>query len=179
MILVVGTGRCGTSTVARLLHEELGISMGERFDPPCPANPDGIYEDLEFREIHVAFQRGLLTLPMLRARFGALVARRREPWGLKDPRLAHHLGLYLQWLEKPDVIWCHRDLDSVATSINRWYHTPVNKAHGESLDRWLQLQRVLQPHPRVLKIYFDTRRSEGDLAGIIHRWLLPSHVVQS
>jgi hypothetical protein len=49
-ILVVGTGRCGTSTVARVLHEQLGVCMGSRFREADANNPRGFYEDLDALE---------------------------------------------------------------------------------------------------------------------------------
>ena len=44
--LVVGTGRSGTSTVARVMHEKLGISMGNEFVPSNEFNEKGYYEDV-------------------------------------------------------------------------------------------------------------------------------------
>lgn len=45
-ILVVGTGRSGTSFVAQTCHEDLGICMGHYLLQPSIMSPDGFYEDL-------------------------------------------------------------------------------------------------------------------------------------
>lgn len=50
MILVVGTGRSGTSALARCLHE-LGICMGHKFIDPDGANPKGYWEDMYARHL--------------------------------------------------------------------------------------------------------------------------------
>jgi hypothetical protein len=44
-IIVTGTGRSGTSAVARVLHES-GVSMGQHFAGPSPQNATGYYEEL-------------------------------------------------------------------------------------------------------------------------------------
>jgi len=48
--LVIGTGRSGTSTVARVLHEKLNVFMGYHFPETTDQNPKGFWEDLEFNE---------------------------------------------------------------------------------------------------------------------------------
>lgn len=49
MILVMGVGRSGTSTVARILHTRLGVCMGHHpyLERPSKGQPIGSYEDLE------------------------------------------------------------------------------------------------------------------------------------
>lgn len=44
-IIAMGTGRTGTSTVARILHEHFKICMGHDFYEPTEGNPLGSYED--------------------------------------------------------------------------------------------------------------------------------------
>lgn len=53
MILVMGVGRSGTSTVARILHTRLGVCMGHHKDLEKPAEglPNGSYEDLEMLKV--------------------------------------------------------------------------------------------------------------------------------
>ncbi len=50
MILVLGTGRSGTSEVARIL-DELGIDMGES-ERKDEHNPDGYFEDNSFVKLN-------------------------------------------------------------------------------------------------------------------------------
>lgn len=162
MIIVTGTGRSGTSTVARLLHERLGVRMGERFDPPSKSSPRGSYEDLDFRELHVAFQRGTVGLPGFRRGVELLVGERTEPWGFKDPRACHLLGLYLQWVS-PIVIVCERPVEQVVASLHRHYHTPVEEARRETIDRLQQLEAVLRWYPRERRVWMGEQRDEEEL----------------
>ena len=46
MIFVVGTGRCGTTTVSRLLETRLGVDMGGP-SSVSSAQPDGDWEEEE------------------------------------------------------------------------------------------------------------------------------------
>ena len=51
-IFVIGTGRSGTSTVARLLHDNFDINMGDNFRPANDDNPSGFYEDLDLKRLN-------------------------------------------------------------------------------------------------------------------------------
>jgi hypothetical protein len=51
VIIVTGTGRSGTSAVARVLHES-GINMGRNFAGPGPHNATGYYEDLDVAAVN-------------------------------------------------------------------------------------------------------------------------------
>ena len=44
-IIVLGSGRSGTSTVARLCHTRIGVCMGHVLKQGDPLNPNGYYED--------------------------------------------------------------------------------------------------------------------------------------
>ena len=161
-VIVVGTGRCGSSAVARVLHEQLGVFMGERFDPPSASNPDGSYEDLDFRDLHVAFFRSEMALGEFRDQVERLMAVRHDArgaeWGFKDPRACHVLGLYLQWVSDVIVVEVRRDTDSVIDSIHRRYGTPVDAARRETFDRLAQLDRLralVQPRLDVTTLDSD------------------------
>src|SRR5919108_4266927 len=50
-IVVLGPGRCGTSTLARGLIA-LGIAFGDRLKPAMRKNPRGFFEDLDLLDIN-------------------------------------------------------------------------------------------------------------------------------
>lgn len=167
-VIVTGTGRSGTTTVARLLHEELGVAMAPssnlfgRGGPGSEAG--GTYEDVEVRRIHIEMHRGELTLPQMREEMLELAGvRSGHPWGWKDPRAAHVLGLHLQWFPGAVVVWCQRHVGDVAGSIHRWYGTSLPKALDETLDRWRQLHALLHHRLNVYPLSFDRRRSDEEL----------------
>jgi hypothetical protein len=120
MILVVGPGRCGSSAVARILHEEMGVFMGERFRPPDDENPQGFYEDLDFKELNDSHMRGKVTFPEFKARLFRLIGLRDENhnlWGVKDPRLCYFLGPYLSMAQNAVIVRCMRNHENIVASM--------------------------------------------------------------
>lgn len=53
MIVVVGPGRCGTSTITRGL-QALGVALGDRLKPALRKNAKGFFEDLDLLAINYA-----------------------------------------------------------------------------------------------------------------------------
>lgn len=121
MILVVGPGRCGSSAVARVLHERMGVSMGKVFPVGDEYNPEGYYEDSEFKFHNQAFLDGRMRFPEFWERIGHLIRQRREPWGLKDPRLCYLLPFYLSLIPDAKIIRCRRPLADIQASMKRCY----------------------------------------------------------
>lgn len=83
--IVVGTGRSGTSFVAKVCHEELGICMGHYLKQANVCNPKGFYEDL--------LSHGMMELAISGAisveeyQFNLLKSHENcKHWGFKDPR---------------------------------------------------------------------------------------------
>lgn len=125
MILVAGTGRCGSSAVAKFLHEN-GINMGPALVPGNESNPDGHYEDVDFRNLNQWRIDGKITPQSWRRGIEYLASIRDEPWGFKDPRSAHFIAEYLNL--KPQVIRVRRDLCRCIESCVRWYGWPREQA---------------------------------------------------
>lgn len=120
--LVLGPGRCGTSAVARMLHEHFNISMGEHFRKPDELNPRGYYEDLEFKNPNEFLITGNIIYPEWAAIIEREVNKRAgDDWGLKDPRLCYLLGNYFCYVENPIFIRCTRDLNAIADSMQKSY----------------------------------------------------------
>ena len=125
MILVVGPGRCGTSTVARFLQKN-GINMGNKFIPADKNNPEGYFEDIKFRDLNNAILWDKISLPQWRKATAAIIKQRQEPWGLKDPKIANLIDEYNRLLPSAYFIRCHRDFDEICKSIERVYgHQPA------------------------------------------------------
>ena len=122
-IFVVGVGRSGTSTVARLLHTEFGICMGQRFREPDEKNEKGYYEDLDLKSLNEQFLIGALTNPSFITALENELAkpwRQKIQWGFKDPRLCELGGIYFTYLQ-PIVIRCCRPKEQVIKSLQRCY----------------------------------------------------------
>lgn len=130
-ILVLGTGRSGTSAVAGALHK-LGVHMGDAFVDADRANPHGTYED---REVFDATRRVLagqagpeVYAPLVRAR-----AARHALWGLKDPALCHVAQHILPLLDEARVVVAKRGRADTINSYMRAYR--AGRAHAE---RWYE-----------------------------------------
>lgn len=115
-ILVVGTGRSGTTTVSRLLSQKCEISMGFR------VNEDG--EDLDFKDANQALLRNEMPFSVwIDVVLSQIDKRNREghDWGLKDPRLCSLFGFYRQHIPDAKVIICHRSRGQVVASWVKAY----------------------------------------------------------
>jgi hypothetical protein len=120
-IVVTGTGRCGTSFIARILHERLDVSMGRAFDSDF-TNPRGFYEDLSIRSLNQKMIENLTPHREYAYAFRRIVAARsRDPWGFKDPRVLHVFAHMLGHVELDRLIIPKRDKVAVANSMTRCY----------------------------------------------------------
>lgn len=124
VFLVLGTGRCGTSTVARILHEKIGVYMGDEFR-------DGHYEDLAFKNINDSFLDGyrsdgnnihIVGFPEWYDKINQLIEKRNkehEMWGFKDPRATVLTGIFLALIYAPKIIICIRnEKDTIKSMVN-------------------------------------------------------------
>jgi hypothetical protein len=155
-VIVVGPGRCGTSTVARWLHEN-GVTMGERFrqDRNRGVEP-GYWEDLDFHELNKLYAHKELTTYQFKAKLELLIQRRKtalKPWGFKDPMIAEEglLRYYAQYF--PNALWvrCHRN----HADIERSWRESFGAGNG-------YIQRVVEQREANL----TARLSEGNVLDV-------------
>lgn len=168
MILVLGVGRSGSSTVARLLHTEVGVNMGLRFREPDSANPNGYYEDLDFLEVntdttlHYEHRKALLS---------QLFASRKELWGLKEPRIPHWWREYRAHVtHDTKIIIAARAPHLIVQSLERhygWSDRDSLNVIRERLDGIDQLTKGFD----TLKIDFTDRRSDEELVKILTNYI--------
>ncbi len=168
MILVLGTGRSGTSTVARLLHTELGVSMGTRFKEPDSANVKGYYEDLDFLEINTDETLG----HDLRAeRISHLFATKREPWGLKEPRTPYYWSIYREHIGRDTkIIIATRATHLITASLKKNYGWDEYKALNVIRDRRRVIGQLVQGFD-TLTIDFTGRRSDEEVTRILTNYV--------
>ena len=134
-IIVTGTGRSGTSAVARVLHES-GVRMGSEFDPPSEFNAEGFYEEVGLRVMNeqILAELGIAgiwrsgrwpwrsTVLAAATHYGdqmdALAASALDGW--KDPILNVTLEAWLPYLpSRPKLVVCLRSPDAYAESVAR------------------------------------------------------------
>ena len=134
IIIVTGSGRSGTSAVAKLLDQS-GISVGRDLIAADESNADGYFEERAVVEANDLILRsaGLVdwfttatrrqVIDAARPHDGAmraLVAQATPAW--KDPRFSWTLEAWLPLFpEPPRVVVCLRSPDEVAASTLRYY----------------------------------------------------------
>lgn len=153
-VVVIGTGRSGTSAVAGML-DAWGIPMGEHLLPPDPANPGGYFED----EPLVALDEALLA----GSRVGALTlraylrwrAQRSRVWGAKDPRLVHVWDTWRELLPCPvTVVHVERELEDCVRSCLRAYGGNRNDWERLMLQRQEAARRIANAH-RAVRVRYE------------------------
>lgn len=161
MILVIGTGRSGTSTVAKLLHEH-GISMGNSFNSSTQHEDGCNYEDLECKKINTAFLEGKTSYNVYIRKLCKYGKDRDKQangiWGVKHPAITYVLGIYLQVFD-PVIINCTRDRDSVVKSVMRCYNWTREESEHLYDYRTIMLETLLS-RIEHLAIDFTERLSD-------------------
>ncbi len=160
MILVVGTGRSGTSTVAKLLHGH-GISMGNSFVTSSEHENGSSFEDTECKRINTDFLKNKMSYDEYIKRLCRYGRGKTEPWGVKHPAIVYVLGIYLQVFD-PVIIRCSRDREGVVESCMRCYGFSRERAEHLYDYRTVILDSVLG-RIEHLDIDFTERLSEDDI----------------
>jgi len=145
-IIVLGMHRSGTSLVAGIC-QKLGAHMGEYFRIGDESNPDGYFEDLDWRAMNKWIINAAggtwydppsaleTTVHAMRLRpiIESLIKTksRFDPWGFKDPRTCLTArGLYRIIPDLKFVVVRRPELEIVESlkkrSIKRGYHEPDN-----------------------------------------------------
>jgi len=158
MIFVTGVGRCGTSTVARVIHQNNVACMGHRFSVADKHNIDGYWEDLDIAEsgvppVHPYFYTLLRTI---HGSYGCT-----RPIGYKHPRLVDLVSRD-EWLQlMPRAVFvCVRSKEKVIRSMMR--KSGNSKSVVESFYRFRKrnLNKNLINLPFVYTIDMDHMRSD-------------------
>lgn len=141
-VIVVGTGRSGTSHIARLC-QSLGIHMGDRFREPDETNPEGFVEDFDIRNLLQLKLDGHLTSEGLIDALKEIGATRNErgvPWGFKNPRVADCVPEVKAAF--PDSRWIRisRPMREVVASMCRCYGGGQVQAERVYAERTLALE---------------------------------------
>lgn len=187
-VIVTGTGRSGTSTIARLLHIELGVCMGHKFRPPHEtpeSNPNGEYEDTD-----IALATRLLSggypvarpLPGRHALSKWVQAFKRSHQNctspLKGAKTPHFSGISLEHWEliKPRaVVIAQRPIAMTVASMERYRGAHHDwKAFYEDRQRRINEFCAERVCPYVVLDFSRPRSDENLLIQLKHHlgWLL-------
>lgn len=161
MILVIGTGRSGTTAVAKLLHEN-GISMGNSFALSSQHDCGCNFEDLECRKINARFLKNEISykeyINELCQYGGKRQGETNGNWGVKHPAITYVLGIYVQVFD-PVIIHCTRNKEDVVESCMRCYDFSLDQALRLYNNRTIILKSLLE-RIEHLEIDFTERLSE-------------------
>jgi hypothetical protein len=150
MIIVTGSGRSGTSAVARLLHES-GLPAGHDLIPPDESNAEGYFEERAIVDVndHILFDAGMKEWFAVASRrelldaaaphedkMRALIRSATPAW--KDPRFCWTLEAWMELMYlKPRVVVCLRSPSEVVASTLKYYGQVSEEAVKHVEHRWL------------------------------------------
>jgi len=164
MIIVLGPGRCGSSTVARLLHN-LGISMGKRFREPDSSNPQGFYEDLDILELNDMLLTGQCTINYFQKKLDKFINKSE---GVKDPRICHLFKYYRKYPAR--YILCTRRPQLIIKSMMANYGWSEEESKQLLMVRLNGIDRLLEGRD-ALRIDFSSKRTDSELTNLLTREL--------
>jgi len=138
-ILVLGTGRSGTSAVGGVLYK-LGVWMGDGFVQRDQTNPWGTFEDAELFYITRQMKSGIVKPETYKPQ---IERRNQRPlWGWKDPGLVWTLEHAMPYFEDVRAVVCHRPAGACIASARKAYNWGKAQAEGwfeavfDQLDHW-------------------------------------------
>ncbi|HZP57456.1 MAG TPA: hypothetical protein VFC53_07860 [Dehalococcoidia bacterium] len=171
MIIIAGSGRSGTSAVAKLLHTA-GIRVGRDLIEPDAGNPDGYFEERAVVRVNesILHDAGLdgwfSTASRARVReasrphrdvMRALVRDATPAW--KDPRFCWTLEAWLEVLPAdPRVIVCLRSPAEVVASTLHYYGLAGDEPRRAIEHLWRA------EHARLLDVIRDHRLDATSVA---------------
>ena len=169
-ILVLGTGRSGTSAVGGVLYK-LGVWMGDTFVGRDQTNPWGTFEDAEL----FAVTRQVMSGGLSPEAYKAQIERRnqRPLWGWKDPGLVWTLEHALPHFEDVRAIIVHRPAGECVISARKAYNWRKEQAQGwyesvfDQLDAWiteLDVQGIPVLHVAFSDLLDDRKKTVKALA---------------
>lgn len=168
MIIVLGPGRCGTSTIARLLHNSVGVTMGTRFRGPDKSNPKGFFEDLDFHDLNHAVLSNQMGVDNFEQRIDNLVRSRTGLYGIKDPRICHLWQTYGKYTAR--YIVCTRRPQLIVKSMMTNYGWSEAECKQVILTRLNGIGLLLEGRD-ALRIDFSYSRNETELIHLLQRYL--------
>ncbi len=168
MIIVLGPGRSGTSLVARLLHNNLGIKMGDRFREPDASNPKGFFEDLDFRDLNQRRLTNKCSNEYFQTQLAYLVHLRRGDWGIKDPRICNLWQAYQKF--PAQYIVCDRRPQLIIKSLVSNYGWTEYESRQFLMQRLLGIAKLLEGRD-ALRLDFTFERDETQLTHLLERFL--------
>ena len=166
--IILGCGRSGTSTVARVLHEKLDVDMGSEFVVGNDANPDGTYEDYRIWYLNREFFYHGMDFPQWASEVEKYLIERTSqadggPWGFKENRMSVFFGFLLSYLDNPRIIRCVREKHLVLQSMERWWNNTIRTAKQYYNLLNTALDRILDGKDHLTISFCEERKSDEEI----------------
>lgn len=188
--IVVGSGRCGTSTIGRILHENLNICMGHHLKVGDELNPKGYYEDLVCHAM-VRVMCGRDKGPYTPNIFLGVMNNLHKnclAWGFKDPWALYLPKEILKAIKPKVCVVTTRDLQGTVESWFKVYqkanpHAPITKevaAHYEqlTLEREELAKNIITVWPNVVQIDVSKHVSDEDITTKLRNGLTAANFIK-
>ena len=161
-VIVIGTGRSGSSTIAQVLHEDIGICMGHYLQHRESNAMGGQYEDVHAHSLNRMVVGGeMIVEDWLKYTRQQHEDRLCEAWGVKDHWMTYWTIEALQWLKPSLIIWARRP---IVETIDSWMalklrvHQRDNDGRDPPLEAEVPLRRTFKKicserHDKAQKIH--------------------------
>jgi hypothetical protein len=169
-IVVVGTGRSGTSFASQVCHEDIGICMGHYLKRPNILGPKGFFEDLLAHGMTRLVQAGAISIQEYLHHLGN--SHKACPsWGFKDPWFIELPTEQIAFVAPKLFIRTWRPLNACVTSwqrkeLLRGVH-PTEEQRQNFIDVVLFREAMLEEklkHFNTLTVRFDKEVERDALA---------------
>jgi len=182
-ILVVGTGRSGTSTTTRILHEHLGVMMvREMYLPGDQWNPKGYYEDKKMKLIVKQAIAGNISPESHEVQGREWMTKGKDiPWGFKVTQLSNGPPTFLDALDPMAIIVCMRERELTAKSIVAWRRKNWKldeEAGYRKFDQKMAAMTKFLHGRQVLWLDFSVQRDEVELGKIMSDFIGLRYLVE-
>ena len=172
--IVVGTGRCGTGTVARILNDKLGVFMGFSFINRENADgPDNSYEDAQFYSMNSHLIHGRINFNEWVFAAQKLIKQRealKKPWGFKDTIASYLLGSYIMFFDNlPRIIRCNRKPELVIKSLRNNLKLEKEDAKRIFDSSTIAMDRLLRHIDHLVIDFGDGGLSDNKIISIIKK----------
>lgn len=177
-IIVIGTGRSGTSAVAGMLHY-MGVYMGDEFQPADYNNVTGHWEDVDFTKLNRLVLMKKISKEEWWAETLKLVNARQEeadkrcaPWGWKIPASTNLLPEYQEMLPNAQYVVCERDPEESVKSCMKAYGYTEELARKTILPRVEFMEKYMPDNDKLFRIQFnDLLEKPEDVFDTLAAWV--------
>ena len=172
-VIIVGSGRSGTSTVAGICHEDLGICMGHFLKSPDFMNTKGYYEDLISHALVRTMGDGSYSAEVYLTLMNHF-HNNCLSWGAKDPWFLYCPLVTLQKLTPKLCIVTTRELNATVDSwLKLWKAQNPDQTNPpqEVIDHYANLTKTREESatkigniwPNVVTIDFTKKVEKEDI----------------